>query len=72
MIRVVGLNKNVLELIPDNVLSYVDEDSGIVEFCEFHYIHTFQDHVEIYIEDAEGNKMAITFLYTDFYRIELE
>ena len=72
MIRIIGLNKNVLKLIPDNVLDYVDEDSGIIEFCEFHYIHTFPDHVEIDIEDAEGNKMLVTFLYADFYRIELE
>ena len=72
MIRVIGLNKNVLKFIPDNLLSYVNEDSGIVEFCEFHYLHTFHNYVEIVIEDAEGNKSAITFLYADFYRIELE
>lgn len=72
MIKIIGLNKNVLDTIPDSILDYVNEDAGIVEFCEFHHLHTYDDHVEVSVEDAGGNKEVITFLYADFYRIELE
>lgn len=72
MIKIIGLSKRVLDNIPDPILDYVNKDAGIVEFSEFHYLHTYPDHVEVVVEDVGGNKEVVTFLYADFYRIELE
>ena len=72
MIRIIGLSKRVLDNIPDVILDYVNTDAGIVEFSEWHYLHTYPDHVDVIVEDEGGTKEVVTFLYADFYRIELE
>ena len=72
MIRIIGLSERVLDNIPEEILSYVNKNAGIVEFCEWYYLNTYSDHVEVIVEDEGGNKEVVTFLYADFYRIELE
>lgn len=75
MIRVIGLSDKMYDHITkvyDNVIAYENSDCNCIEFCEFSYISTFDDHIEIRIADFEDNMVSICFALNDFWRIEIE
>ena len=75
MIKIIGLRKPVYEHITDtydNVLAYVNEAGNIIEFCEFSYLRTYDDHVEVEVSDIDGLHVLIPISNIDFYRIEIE
>ena len=75
MIRIIGIREEVFKHITDihgDVLSYVNDNGNILEFCEFNYLTTYEDHVEVKVYDEYGIRAMITIPNIDFYRIEIE
>lgn len=75
MIRIIGIREEVFKTLSemyDAVLSYVNDNGNIIEFCEYSYLTTYDDHVEVKVYDADGMRAFITISNIDFYRIEIE
>lgn len=75
MIRIIGIREEIFKHIPeiyDAVLSYVNDKGNIIEFCEYSYLRTYDDHIEVEVYDDGGLRAYVTISNIDFYRIEIE
>lgn len=75
MIKILGIREKVYEHITENydsVLAYVNDSGRIVEFCEYSYLRTYDDHIEVEVTYADGTHEVISISNIDFYRIEIE
>lgn len=75
MIRMLGIREPVYKNFTDNydqVIGYANSSGRIIEFCEYSYLRTYNDHVEIEIADISGNHVLMSISNIDFYRIEID
>lgn len=72
MLRILGITKNCYEALMEEHFDSIAKHNDAIGMIELHTpvdIHTYPDHLEIYVKNWE---YTITLSRADFWRIEIE